>query len=45
MPELPRLNGVIKVLEEGGTAFVGFTPVEPVVPYLCTNIGMFTRWR
>ncbi len=28
MPELPRLNGVIKVLEEGGTAFVGFTPVD-----------------
>jgi len=28
MPEIPRLNGVIKALEEGETAFVGFTPVD-----------------
>ena len=28
MPELPRLNGVIKALEQGQTAFVAFTPVD-----------------
>lgn len=28
MPEIPRLNGVIKALEAGKTAFVGFTPVD-----------------
>jgi 4-hydroxy-2-oxoheptanedioate aldolase len=28
MPETPRLNGVIKALEEGKTAFVGFAPVD-----------------
>jgi 4-hydroxy-2-oxoheptanedioate aldolase len=28
MPELPRLNGVIKALEQGKTAFVGFAPVD-----------------
>jgi 4-hydroxy-2-oxoheptanedioate aldolase len=28
MSEMPRLNGVIKALEEGQTAFVGFTPVD-----------------
>jgi 4-hydroxy-2-oxoheptanedioate aldolase len=28
MPEIPRLNGVIRALEEGKTAFVGFTPVD-----------------
>ena len=28
MPEIPRLNGVITALEEGKTAFVGFTPVD-----------------
>src|ERR671918_867520 len=28
MPEIPRLNGVIKALEEGKTAFVGFAPVD-----------------
>jgi 4-hydroxy-2-oxoheptanedioate aldolase len=28
MPDIPRLNGVIKALEEGKTAFVGFTPVD-----------------
>ena len=28
MPEIPRLNGVIKALEEGRVAFVGFTPVD-----------------
>jgi 4-hydroxy-2-oxoheptanedioate aldolase len=28
MPEIPRLNGVIKALEDGKTAFVGFTPVD-----------------
>ncbi len=28
MPEIPRLNGVIKVLAEGKTAFVSFTPIE-----------------
>jgi hypothetical protein len=27
MPEIPRLNGVIKALEEVKTAFVGFAPV------------------
>ena len=28
MPDIPRLNGVIKALEEGQTAFVAFTPVD-----------------
>jgi 4-hydroxy-2-oxoheptanedioate aldolase len=28
MPETPRLNGVIKALEEGKTAFVGFAPAD-----------------
>ena len=28
MPEIPRLNGVIKALEEGKTAFVGFAPAD-----------------
>ena len=28
MPAIPRLNGVIKALEEGKTAFVGFAPVD-----------------
>jgi 4-hydroxy-2-oxoheptanedioate aldolase len=28
MPETPRLNGVIKALEQGKTAFVGFAPVD-----------------
>src|SRR6058998_3734577 len=28
MAEIPRLNGVIKALEEGKTAFVGFVPVD-----------------
>lgn len=28
MPEIPRLNGVIKTLEEGKTAFVGFAPID-----------------
>jgi 4-hydroxy-2-oxoheptanedioate aldolase len=28
MAEIPRLNGVIKALEEGKTAFVGFAPVD-----------------
>jgi len=26
MAELPRLNGIIKALEEGGVAFVGAAP-------------------
>ena len=28
MPDIPRLNGVIKTLVEGKTAFVGFAPVD-----------------
>src|SRR6185437_15070169 len=28
MPDIPRLNGVIKALEKGHTAFVSFTPVD-----------------
>jgi hypothetical protein len=28
MSEIPRLNGVIRALEEGKTAFVGFAPVD-----------------
>jgi len=28
MPAIPRLNGVIRALEEGKTAFVGFAPVD-----------------
>ncbi len=28
MADIPRLNGVIKALEQGKTAFVGFTPVD-----------------
>ena len=28
MSDIPRLNGVIKALEEGKTAFVGFAPVD-----------------
>jgi 4-hydroxy-2-oxoheptanedioate aldolase len=28
MPDIPRLNGVIKALEQGTTAFVGFAPVD-----------------
>ena len=28
MPDIPRLNGVIKALEEGKTAFVGFCTVD-----------------
>ena len=29
MPEIPRLNGVIKALEEGKTAFTTFSPADP----------------
>src|SRR5215470_17990853 len=29
MPEIPRLNGVIRTLEQGKVAFVGFAPVDP----------------
>ena len=28
MPDIPRLNGVIKALEQGQTAFVAFSPVD-----------------
>ena len=28
MPEISRLNGIIKALEEGKTAFVGFAPID-----------------
>ena len=28
MADIPRLNGVIKALEQGQTAFVAFTPVD-----------------
>jgi 4-hydroxy-2-oxoheptanedioate aldolase len=28
MPEIPRLNGVIRTLEQGKTAFVSFAPVD-----------------
>src|SRR5437870_6010462 len=28
MPDIPRLNGVIKALEQNQTAFVAFTPVD-----------------
>jgi 4-hydroxy-2-oxoheptanedioate aldolase len=28
MAELPRLNGIIKALEEGGVAFVGAAPAD-----------------
>jgi len=28
MPDIPRLNGVIKALEEGKIAFAGFSPVD-----------------
>ncbi len=28
MPDIPRLNGVIKALKEGKTAFAAFTPVD-----------------
>ena len=28
MAELPRLNGIIKTLEEGGVAFVGSAPAD-----------------
>ena len=28
MSDIPRLNGVIKALEQGQTAFVAFTPVD-----------------
>ena len=28
MAEIPRLNGVIRALEQGKTAFVGFAPVD-----------------
>src|SRR6516165_4811666 len=28
MPDIPRLNGVIKALEQGQTTFVAFTPVD-----------------
>jgi len=28
MPEIPRLNGVIRALAQGQTAFVGFAPVD-----------------
>ena len=28
MPDITRLNGVIKALEQGQTAFVAFTPVD-----------------
>jgi 4-hydroxy-2-oxoheptanedioate aldolase len=28
MPEIPRLNGVIKTLQEGNIAFAAFTPVD-----------------
>ncbi|MFQ5683381.1 MAG: HpcH/HpaI aldolase/citrate lyase family protein [Candidatus Binatia bacterium] len=28
MSDIPRLNGIIKALAEGNTAFVGFTPVD-----------------
>ncbi len=28
MSEIPRLNGIIKILEQGKTAFVSFTPAD-----------------
>jgi 4-hydroxy-2-oxoheptanedioate aldolase len=28
VPEIPRLNGVIRALEQGKTAFVGFAPAD-----------------
>ena len=28
MAEIPRLNGVIRALEQGKTAFAGFAPVD-----------------
>src|SRR2546425_12269808 len=28
MPEIPRLNGVIRALDQGKTAFVSFAPVD-----------------
>ncbi|MBI2990754.1 MAG: aldolase, partial [Deltaproteobacteria bacterium] len=28
MPDIPRLNGVIKALEEGKIAFAGFSPAD-----------------
>jgi 4-hydroxy-2-oxoheptanedioate aldolase len=28
MPEIPRLNGVIRALEQGKVAFVGFAPAD-----------------
>ena len=31
MAELPRLNGIIKALEEGGVAFVGAAPADGAV--------------
>ena len=33
MPDIPRLNGVIKALEEGKTAFAAFTPAA--IPRRC----------
>src|SRR5262249_51697388 len=40
MPEIPRLNGVIKALEAGKTAFVGFSPldVEHAVALAASNL-------
>ena len=31
MAELPRLNGIIKALEEGSVAFVGAAPTDGAV--------------
>ena len=40
MPDIPRLNGVIKALEQGDTAFVAFTPldIESATAMTSTNL-------
>src|SRR5574342_170041 len=40
MPDIPRLNGVIKALEQGQTAFVAFTPldIESATAMASTNL-------
>jgi hypothetical protein len=45
MAELPRLNGIIKALEDGGVAFVGSAPADvawlaPVPP----TTALCSRW-
>jgi hypothetical protein len=45
MAELPRLNGIIKALEEGGVAFVGSAPADGGAGTSALYDGARSRWN